>query len=128
MADALPFLRDVARDDPAGSWGAYLLILRDTAEAVGSAGFSGGPNADGVVVLGYSVYPAFQRRGLAAEAAAALVTWALTRPGVRRVEATIPADHIASRRVAAKAGLRRTERIEVDEDVGPVEVWECLPP
>ena len=54
----------------------------------------------------------------------ALATWALGQPGVTRVEATIRPDHAASQRVAAKAGLRRTERVEQDPDEGLVEVWE----
>jgi hypothetical protein len=43
---------------------------------------------------------------------------------VRIVRATIPPDHVASQGVAAKAGLRRTGRIEHDPDEGPVEVWD----
>ncbi|MCC7023368.1 MAG: hypothetical protein IT338_11090, partial [Thermomicrobiales bacterium] len=40
-----------------------------------------------------------------------------------RVRATIRPGHVASERVAAAAGLRRTGRIEDDPDEGPVEVW-----
>ena len=74
--------------------------------------------------MGYSIYPAFQGQGLASEAAEALTVWALAQPGVRRVRATIPPDNLASQRVAAHAGLHRTGRTEIDEDVGLVEVWE----
>jgi RimJ/RimL family protein N-acetyltransferase len=125
MADALPYFRDLVRDDPGQApWSARLLVLRETGEAAGSAGFSGGPDAAGAVLMGYSLYPVFQRRGLASEAAAALVAWALTQPGVQRVRATIRPDHVASQGVAERAGLRRTGRIEQDPDEGPVEVWE----
>ena len=124
MADALPFMRDLLLADPEnGNWGPYLLILRETSGAVGSSGFIGKPDDDGAVTLGYSVYPAYQRRGFAAEATAALVDWAVTQPGVRSVRATIPPAHAASQRVAAHAGLHRTSRVESDPDEGPVEVW-----
>jgi [ribosomal protein S5]-alanine N-acetyltransferase len=127
MDDALSHFRDVllaSSDD--GSWGPYLLVLREFGEAVGSAGFTGPPDALGTVTLGYSVYSEVQGRGIASEAAAALVAWALTQHGVRRVRATIPPEHVASQRVAASAGFLRTGRVEDDPDEGPVEVWERL--
>ncbi len=124
MDDALPFFRDLMANDATARFGAYLLILRETGQAVGSAGFTGAPNDQGAVLMGYSIYPAFQGRGLASEAATALASWALEQPDIERVEATIRPDHTASQRVAARAGLRRTERVEQDPDEGLVEVWE----
>jgi ribosomal-protein-alanine N-acetyltransferase len=123
--DALPHFRDVLRQDPhAAAWWSRWLIESASGTVVGVAGFAGAPDAEGTVTLGYSVYPAMQRQGFAAEAAIALTEWALAQPGVRRVRATIPPGHVASQRVAAHAGLRRTDLIETDE--GPVEVWERL--
>jgi RimJ/RimL family protein N-acetyltransferase len=125
MEEALPFMRDSLREDVENArWGPYLMVLRETGEAVGSAGFTGKPYGNGVVTLGYSIYPDHQGRGFASEAAAALVAWALDQPGVGSVQATIPPAHVASQRVAAQAGLRRTDRVENDPDEGPVEVWE----
>jgi RimJ/RimL family protein N-acetyltransferase len=125
MDDALPYLRDALLANPdAAQWWARLIVVRETGEAVGSAGFAGGPDADGAVTLGYSIYPSCQRLGLASEAAASLVAWALAQPGVRVVRATIPPGHVASERVAENAGLRRTGRLVDDPDEGPVEVLE----
>ena len=127
MDDALSHFRNVLLASPDnGSWGPYLLVLRECGEAVGSAGFTGPPDATGTVTTGYSVYPAFQRQGIASEAAEALANWALTQPGVRRVRATIPPEHVASQCVAARAGFHRTGLVEDDPDEGPVEVWERL--
>jgi ribosomal-protein-alanine N-acetyltransferase len=124
MDDALPFFRDIMANDDTARFGAFLLILRQTGQAVGSAGFIGAPNDRRAVIMGYSIYPDFQGRGLASEAATALATWAIDQPSVERVEATIRPDHVVSQRVAANAGLRRTDRVEEDPDEGPVEVWE----
>jgi RimJ/RimL family protein N-acetyltransferase len=124
MNHALPTMCDTLRDDPASAaWGPFLLVLRDTGQAAGSAGLFVQPSR-GTSELGYSVYANFQRQGIASEAAAALVAWALAQPDIRSVRATIPPGHVASERVAAKAGLRRTGRMETDPDAGPVEVWE----
>ena len=123
--DALPHFRDVLRADPtAAAWWGRWLVARESGTVVGMAGFAGAPDEQGTVTLGYSVYPAMQRQGFAAEAAAALTDWALAQPGVRRVRATIPPEHVASQRVAARAGLTRTGLGETDE--GQVEVWERL--
>lgn len=125
MDDALPLMRDILRDRPAtGHWGPFLVILSATGEAVGSAGFFVNDDAPETATLGYGVYPAFQRQGIASEAATALTAWALTQPGIARVQATIPPWHVASQKVAAGAGMQRTGRIETDPDEGPVEVWE----
>lgn len=127
MDDALPYFRDVLLASPeAEPWGPYLLVLRESGEAVGSAGFTGPPDPMGTVTLGYSVYPVFQRQGIASEAAEALASWALEQLGVRQVRATIPPQHNASQHVAARAGFRRTSLVEDDPDEGPVEVWERL--
>lgn len=121
--DALPYFRDVLREDPtAAPWWGRWLVDRESRQAVGLAGFAGRPDNQGTVTLGYSVYPARQRQGFAAEAAVALTEWAFAQPEVRRVRATIPPDHTGSQRVATHAGLRRVDLIETDE--GPVEVWE----
>jgi RimJ/RimL family protein N-acetyltransferase len=125
MDDALPYFRDVLLASPgAESWGPYLMILRMSGEAVGSAGFTGAPDAEGTVTLGYSVYPVYQRQGFASEAAGALTNWALSQSGVRRVVATIPPQHVASQRVVTLAGFQKTALVEDDPDEGPVEVWE----
>lgn len=126
-ADVLEYFRDTLEADPAiAPWWVRLIVTRDSATAVGSIGFTGPPDGEGAVVLGYSIYPAFQRQGFAAEAATALVDWALLQPEVLRVQATIHPGHVASERVAAHAGLTRTNRIIDDPDEGPIAVWERL--
>jgi [ribosomal protein S5]-alanine N-acetyltransferase len=127
MDHALPAMRDSLRGDPESAfWGPFLIVLAETGEAVGSAGFVCQSSRDGQRELGYSIYAPFQGQGLASEAASTLVAWALAQPGTRGVRATIPPWHVASQRVAAHAGLRRTGRMETDPDEGPVEVWERL--
>ena len=125
MDHALPAMRDSLRDDPESAfWGPFLIILPETGEAVGAAGFVSQPSRGGLRELGYSIYASFQGQGLASEAASVLVDWALAQPGTCSVRATIPPWHVASQRVAAHAGLHRTGRMETDPDEGSVEVWE----
>jgi len=90
---------------------------------VGVCGLGGLPDGQGTVVLGYSVYPHEEGRGYATEATRAVMTWALSQPGVRRVRATVPSRNVASLAVARKLGLVET-RHEVHEGVGDVTVYE----
>jgi RimJ/RimL family protein N-acetyltransferase len=60
------------------------------------------------------VAPAHQGRGLAVEAAAAMVE-RLAAAGVTRLVAHVHPDHAASAAVAARLGLRRTDVVEDGE-------------
>jgi RimJ/RimL family protein N-acetyltransferase len=67
--------------------------------------------------VAWEVGPPWQGRGVATEAAGAVLVWLLTE-GVTVVEATIHPEHAASQRVAERIGLRAT----LEEDDGEV-VW-----
>ncbi len=124
MADALPYFVERLRAEPEiAPWWARLLVRRETREAVGSAGFGGGPDEAGTVVIGYSVYPVFQGHGYATEAAGALAAWALSQAGVTNIRATIPLGHTPSLRVAEKLGMRPVGTTR-DDEVGEVLVFE----
>jgi ribosomal-protein-alanine N-acetyltransferase len=122
--DALPFFRDRLREEPAiAPWWMRVVVRRETREAVGTAGFVGEPDEAGTVTVGYAIYPAFRGRGYATEAVRGLVGWALAQPRVEKVQATIAPENTPSRRVAAKAGLRRVGTV-AGEDEAEMEVWE----
>ncbi|MBM7075037.1 MULTISPECIES: GNAT family N-acetyltransferase [Micromonospora] len=59
--------------------------------------------------LGYIFDPAHGGRGYATEAVAAMVAYAFTRLGVRRITAGCFADNLASVRVLEKVGMRREQ-------------------
>jgi ribosomal-protein-alanine N-acetyltransferase len=104
--DVLPLVRERLRTDPAQEgWWTWLVIRKDTKEAVGSVGFGGGPDDEGAVMIGYATYPNVEGRGFATEAARVLVGWALAQPGVSRVCASLPPDNAAAIRVAEKVGM-----------------------
>ena len=65
----------------------------------------------GTVGLGYWVLERARRRGLASSAVSSLVEWALGTATVRRVEALVEPDNIASQRVLERAGLEQEGRL-----------------
>lgn len=129
MGDALPVFHDALREHPEhDGWWCWLIIDRASLAAVGAVGLAGPPDDDGVVLIGYSIYPAFEGRGYATEAVAALLENLFAGTGggrtVRAVRATIPPDHAASIRVAEKCGFVRIGNSH-DDEAGPVLVCEA---
>jgi [ribosomal protein S5]-alanine N-acetyltransferase len=105
----------------------FAVVLRDSGSVIGSAGFKGPPDAEGVVEIAYAIAPGHQGRGYATEAAAALVAFALGDGRVRGVRAhTLPTPN-ASTRVLAKCGFERVGEV-VDPEDGLVWRWERAAP
>lgn len=123
MEDALPHFLDRARGGEPMVWWGWLAVDRILAEAIGSMGFAGEPDSEGRVLLGYSVYPRYERMGYGTEAAGMLIDWALAQPSVTAVRATIPPWNTPSIRVAEKLGMKVAGEAE-DPEAGRVIVYE----
>jgi len=101
----------------------FALVHQSSGTVVGRCGFKGPPAADGVVEIAYGVSPEHQGKGYATEAAAALVSYALSHEQVRTVRAhTLPQPN-ASTRVLAKCGFHRVGEV-IDPEDGLVWRWE----
>jgi ribosomal-protein-alanine N-acetyltransferase len=108
-ADALPLFLGwlEAAPDKTGWFGWYALCRDISASGqvlVGGGGFLGPPQ-DGVVQMGYSVLPEFQRRGYATEMVRGLATWAFVQPGVSVIAAETEWANPASVRVLERTGF-----------------------
>ncbi|HSB54655.1 MAG TPA: GNAT family N-acetyltransferase [Gemmatimonadales bacterium] len=106
-------------DDPAKEWtirrletdpsqAAWLLyyVVADDGHLAGTAGYKGGPDGNGVVEIGYGILPEYQRKGLATEAAGALIENAFREPSVRAVTAETLPHLVSSIGVMENNGLR----------------------
>ena len=101
----------------------FSLVHRDSNTVVGSAGFKGPPEADGVVEISYGVNPEHQGKGYATEAAQALTAYAFGSGKVRLVRAHTRPEPNASTRVLTKCGFRRVGAV-IDPEDGLVWRWE----
>jgi RimJ/RimL family protein N-acetyltransferase len=102
---AIQWSLDQLKDKPPGwIWTSYFIVHEGT--LVGICGYKGGPSAEGMVEIGYSVLEAYQKRGIATEAAGALVEQAFSRPEVKLVAAETLPELTASIRVLEKNGFR----------------------
>jgi [ribosomal protein S5]-alanine N-acetyltransferase len=60
-------------DPQLAGWTAWYIVQVRPTVLVGSIGFAGRPDGDGVVECGYSLLPKFQRKGYATEAMGGLI-------------------------------------------------------
>jgi [ribosomal protein S5]-alanine N-acetyltransferase len=128
MAEALPVVRDRLRDRPEETpWWNWLVVDRESGEAVGSVAFGGPVTAEGAVLVGYAIYAEYEGRGYATEAVKAMVTWAFAQPGVREVRALAPVWNTPALRVAENVGMRPVAS-EEDDDVGEVLLYAVTAP
>ena len=88
-------------------WAAVWFIESKNGERIGDLCFKG-LSPDGIAEIGYGLLPAFWGKGYASEAVSAVVGWALSQPGVTRIEAETDPDNAASQRVLEKAGFLPT--------------------
>ncbi len=101
----------------------FAVVDRASNTAIGTAGFKGAPDKDGVVEIAYGIVPSFEGRGIATEAAGVLVAFASSDPRVRIVRAhTLPEDN-ASTRVLKKNDFAFAGAF-IDPEDGPVWRWE----
>lgn len=102
----------------------FAVVHRESRCVIGSAGFKGAPDAEGIVEVAYGIVPSFEGRGYATQAASGLVTYAFESGLVQIVRAhTLPTPN-ASTKVLTKCGFKFTGDV-VDPDDGPVWRWEC---
>ena len=95
----------------------------DSDIVVGKAGFTGPPAVDGAVEIAYGVFPIYQGKGYATEAAQALIAFAFSSERVHVVRAHTLLDSNASKRVLTKCGFQLIGEV-VDPEDGLVLRWE----
>ena len=101
----------------------FFVVDRERRLVVGTAGFKGAPDADGMVEIAYGIAPSFQNRGYATEAAQALTDFAFASRDVELVRAHTLPEANASTHVLKKCGFRFIGDV-VDPEDGPVWRWE----
>jgi RimJ/RimL family protein N-acetyltransferase len=102
----------------------FTVMTRAPNVAIGSCGFKGPPDADGVTEIAYGIAPAHQGRGYAKEAAAALIDFALGA-GARVIRAHTRPENGASARVLESCGLTYVGEV-IDPEDGLVRRWELV--
>ena len=107
---AIEFFRSRLVENPeAVGWYGWYGVRKaegmEPAVLVGACGYFCLPDAEGVVEIGYSVVPAFQKQGYAVEMVRALAMRAFAVPGVAHIIAHTSPDNRASIKVLERCGF-----------------------
>jgi RimJ/RimL family protein N-acetyltransferase len=118
MAPVLRFRIAIARERPE----TLPLLLRvmvlrtDPEVAVGRIGFHGPVDEDGMLEIGYEVFPAYRRQGYAREAVVAMFRWAQGDPAVLRFRASVSPGNEPSLKLITGLGFIEVGSQWDDED------------
>lgn len=116
-------LEQIARDPASADWVARAAVSDPDGAVVGHAGFHGPPDEHGMVEVGYTVDPAFRRRGYARAMLAELLRWARADDRVRVVRASISPENAASLATIAGFGFEKVGE-QWDEEDGLETIFE----
>ena len=89
-----------------GDWLSVAVVERASGTTVGDLAFHWVSERDRTAEIGFVFDPRHQGKGFATEAARAVVDWAFTTGGMRRVIGRLEARNAASARVLEKLGMR----------------------
>lgn len=124
--ESLPFGYEMLKADSQNfCWGMYLFIHKADQKLVGSGGYTGKADENGMVEIGYSISTEYQNQGLATEAAKGFIKFAFSFQHIKTVEAHTLAEENVSTKVLKKCGLTKiTEKY--DEKDGDIWQWRIL--
>ena len=97
-------------------WYSYLPIENKTKTLLGSCGYKGEPDNNGLVEIGYEVAKNYRNKGYATEISKLLVENAFTYKKVKKIEAHTLAERNASVRVLEKCKFRFVKEYYDKED------------
>lgn len=109
-------LNQIGTDPSSAPWLVRAVVALPDQIVVGHAGFHGPPDDNGMVEIGYSIVPEFQRRGYGRAAARELIRHASEHPGVRVVRASISPDNAASLALIRSLGFTHVGEQWDEED------------
>jgi RimJ/RimL family protein N-acetyltransferase len=123
-------LDDLRSDAELQPWLLRAVGLRASGTMIGHIGFHTAPGPDylrdlapGGVEMGYTIFPAYRKRGYAREACAAMMDWAQHVHGVQRFVLSISPGNTPSLRIAQHFGFQQIGS-HVDEKDGEEIIFE----
>lgn len=119
--DAFPMFVEMVKQNPdLVAWGGKLTIYKPDNLLIGTCGYKGKPSPEGMVEIGYEIKATHRGKGLATEAARALVDFAFNDPAVTLIIAHTLPNGSASTSVLSKLGFNC---VGTDDDPDEGEVW-----
>lgn len=122
--EAMDWMHRYLLDHPGETdWWSYFIVHKTDVRLIGTAGYKGPPDPAGTVEIGYEIADAYQGKGFATEAAAALIEHAGRQGGVMAVQAHTLAEENASVALLRKLGFKFMEE-KIDLQDGRIWLWQ----
>ncbi len=108
LSGSADFMARVENGKQADPWlFGFAVIHKIDNVLIGTCGFPGPPDSNGVAEIAYGIAPSYQRRGYATEAATGLIEFAIRDARVKTIWAHTLAETNASTRVLEKCGFKK---------------------
>ena len=104
MEEAMPYFYDNYKLN-GKTWGSFFNTHKKDRELLGTCGFKGSPDTEGVLEIGYEIKESYRTQGLATEAAQGLIDYAKQFPTVKKIRAHTLATANPSVSVLKKLGF-----------------------
>ena len=112
------------KENPAvNRWFIRFIVLKETAEVIGSTSFHGVPDAEGMVEIGLGIEEPFQNKGYAKESLKGMWSWVSQFPEVKTLRYTVSPDNLPSIAVINYFGFEYKGQ-QIDEEDGPENIYE----
>ncbi len=113
----------VKADPTTNKWFVRFIVLRESAEVIGSTSFHGVPDEVGMMEIGIGINENFWSQGFAKEALRGMWIWVCQEPGVRTLRYTVSPTNTPSVRIIQGFGFTYMGQ-QIDEIDGPEDIYE----
>lgn len=110
-------------DPSVNKWFVRWIVLKETAEVIGSTSFHGVPDADGMMEIGLGIEEPFQNQGYAKESLKGMWSWVSQFPQVKTLRYTVSPDNLPSIAVINYFGFEYKGQ-QIDDIDGPENIFE----
>jgi len=110
-------------DPSVNKWFVRWIVLKETAEVIGSTSFHGVPDAEGMMEIGLGIEEPFQNKGYAKESLRGMWSWVSQFPEVKTLRYTVSPDNLPSIAVINYFGFEYKGQ-QIDEEDGPENIYE----
>jgi [ribosomal protein S5]-alanine N-acetyltransferase len=113
----------VKADPATNKWFVRFIVLRDSAEVIGSTSFHGVPDEVGMIEIGIGIEEKFWNQGFAKEALLGMWRWVCNEPGVKTLRYTVSPTNTPSVKIINGFGFTHIGQ-QMDEIDGPEDIYE----
>jgi RimJ/RimL family protein N-acetyltransferase len=110
-------------DPSVNKWFVRWIVLKESAEVIGSTSFHGVPDAEGMIEIGLGIEEHFQNQGYAKESLKGMWNWVCKFPEVKTLRYTVSPDNLPSIAVINYFGFEYKGQ-QMDEIDGPENIYE----